>query len=124
MNRDAMRNIRKIACHLNNLRLKPLIKHLLQLIILPPRFSYMMIGENLTFFGDKKAGSKNVQMHFRPASSKADKRIVLVVSLWLSIACKPRIVQLQSHVVVAEANHDVNQADARFIVLNNGMCEL
>src|SRR5277367_4112930 len=113
MNRDAMRSIREIARHFRYLRVKPLIKHLLQLIILPPRFSYMMIDQNLTFFGDQEAGSKNIRMHFWPVSSKADKRIVELVGHWLSIACKPCVVQPQSRDVVAEAKHDVNQADAR-----------
>src|ERR1700743_3227286 len=115
-----MRSIREIGCHLHDHRLKSLIKHLLQFIILPPRFSYMMIGENLTFFGDEKAGSKNVHMYFRPGSGNADKRIIEFVRHWLSSASKACIVQHQCRGVVAEAKHYVNQADARFIVLNDG----
>ena len=71
-----MWNAREICSHLSYHWLQALIDQFLQIIILPPRLSHVMIGENSSSVGDEKAGAENIQVYFRTISGEAHERML------------------------------------------------
>jgi hypothetical protein len=101
-----------------------LIEHFLQIIILPPRLGHVMIGEDLSAGRCEKAGTKNIEVYFRTISGKAQEWVVVFVGRWLATARYPSVVQSQSGSVLAEGGHNMDEADARLIGLDNRLRNL
>src|SRR5258708_29312201 len=108
----------------SNHRLQPLIEHFLQIVILPPGLGHVMIGEDLSAGGGEKPRTKNIQVYFRTKSRKAQERVAVFVGGWLATARHPSVVQSQSGSVFAESKHNVDEADARLVGLDNGLRNL
>src|ERR1700746_2875166 len=119
-----MRNAWEIRSHLRDDRLKALIEHLLQVIVLPPGLRHVMVGEDLPSSGCKKSRTKNIQVYFRSAAGQAQKRVVMFVSLRLAISRHLGIVQSQSGCVVAKGKHNMDKTDARFVRFDDRLCHL
>src|ERR1700691_3797133 len=83
-----------------------------------------MIGEDLSAGGGEKSSTKNIQVYFRTISSKAHEWVVVFVGYWLATARHPRIVQCRSGSVVAKTEHNMDEADARLIGLDNRLRNL
>src|SRR5215471_12343270 len=78
--RDTVVHARKIYRHLCGHWLNTLLRHLLQIVVVPPRLGDMMIGEDLSFVGDEKSGPENINVYFRTVARYSNKRIPMVVS--------------------------------------------
>src|SRR5258708_38759831 len=83
-----------------------------------------MIGENSSSVGDEKAGAENIQVYFRTISGEAHERIIVFVGHRLTGARHPGIAESQSCSVLAESEHNVDEADAGFIGLDNSLRKL
>ena len=83
-----------------------------------------MIGEDLSAVGGEKPGAKNIQAYFRTIPGKAQEWVVVFVGRRLATACQPGVVQSQSGGVVAEGNHNMDEADARLVGLDNRLRNL
>src|SRR5207244_8361381 len=121
---NAVWNAREICCHLSNHRLKTLIEHLLQIIILPPRLGHVMIGEDLSAGRGEKPSTKNIQVYFRTAPGKTQEWVVVFVDGWLATARHSGVVQSQSRSVFAEGKHNMDEADTRLIRLDDRLRNL
>ena len=119
-----MRDSREIRSHLNGYWLKPLIEHFLQIIVLPPRFGQVMIGENLSSSGGEKSRTKSIQVYFRSAPSEAQERVVMFISLRYATAGYLSLVQAQSGSVRLDGKHNVDKADAGLVRLDDRLRHL
>ena len=84
----------------------------------------MMIGEDSSRVGDEKPGAKNVQVYFGTISGKAHEWVVVFVGGRLAAAGHPGIAQSQSSSVLAEGEHNMDEAGARLIGLDNRLRNL
>src|SRR5947208_9308075 len=94
-------------------------RHLLHIIILPPGLGHVVIGKDLSACGSEKPSAKNIQVYFRTSPGEAQERVVVFVGRWLATACHSSVVQSQSSSVFAEGKHNMDEADARLIGLDN-----
>src|ERR1700744_2585189 len=106
-----MWNIGEICSHLSNIRIKALIEHLLQIIVLPPWLCYVVIGENLSAGGGKKPCAKNIQVHLGTIPRNTHEWVVVFIGCRLTAARHLRVVQSQSGCVIAEGKHNMDKAD-------------
>jgi len=92
--------------------------------MLPPRLRNMMIGENLSVMGCEKPRPENINVHFRARSSEAQQWVVVSVGCRLAITRHPGVVQSQSGRMIGKRKYNVDEADARFIGLDNRLRHL
>ncbi len=83
-----------------------------------------MIGEDLSAGGGEKPSTKNIQMYFRTIPGKAQEWVVVFVGGWLAAARQPSVVQSQSGGMLAEGKHNMDEADARLVGLDNRLRSL
>src|SRR5438876_6115515 len=83
------------------------------------RLGHVVIGEDLSAGGGEKPSPKNIQVYFRTTSGKAQEWVVVFVGRWLATARYRRVVQSQSGGVFAEGKHNMDEADARLVGLDN-----
>ncbi len=83
-----------------------------------------MIGENSSGVRDEKPRAENVQVHFGASPGKADERIVVLVRGRLTATCYPYVAQSRSGGVLAKSEHDMDEADAGLIRLDNSLGKL
>ena len=83
-----------------------------------------MIGEDLSAGGGEKPSTKNIQVYFRTISGEAQEWIAVFVGGWLATARHPNVVQSQSGSVFAEGKHNMDEADAWLIRLDNRLGNL
>src|SRR5260370_23807169 len=119
-----MRSGGEICCHFGDHRLKALVEHFLQILILPPGLGHMMIGENLCVGGGEEPCAKSIQAYFRSVAGEAHKWVVVFVSGWRATAGNLSVVQSQPSGVVAESQHHMDEADAWLIGLDNRLRNL
>jgi len=102
---------------------KPLIHQFLQLVILPPGLGHVMISENLSAGGDEKPCAEGIQVYLRPVPGNAHERVVgsSVVGWPLLVT---RVMQSQAGNVVAEGKHNMDEAHARLIGLDDRLRKL
>src|SRR5208282_3679499 len=72
----------------------------------------------------EKPGAKNVEVHFRTATGKAQERVVVFVGCGLAVERHPSVVQSQSGDVVTEGDHNMDKTDARLVRLDDGLRDL
>ena len=101
-----------------------MIEHFLQIVILPPRLGDVMIGENSSSVGDEKAGAEDIQVYFGTIPGKTHERIVVFVGRRFTGARHPSIAESQSRSVVAKSKHNMDEADAGFIGLDDSLSKL
>src|SRR5260370_35617811 len=114
-----MRSAGEICCHFGNHRLKALVEHFLQILILPPGLGHMMIGENLSVGGGEEACAKSIQAYFRFVAGEAHEWVVVFVSGWRASAGTLGLLQSQPSAGVAESQHHMDVTDAWFLGLDN-----
>src|SRR5580692_9225212 len=78
-----------------------------------------MVGEDLSGSRGQKPSSKNIQVYFGTIPGKAQERVIMFVDRWLATARHFGVMQSQSVRVVAEGKHNMDEADARLIGLDN-----
>src|SRR6201988_2747060 len=83
-----------------------------------------MIGEDLPAGGSQESSTKNVEVYFRPGSGKAQEGVVVLVGCGLACGRHLSVVQFQSGNVVAEGEHNMDEADARLIRPDNRLRNL
>src|SRR5258708_5966390 len=83
-----------------------------------------MIGENSSGVRDQKAGAENVQVYFGASPGKADERVVVLVGGRLTAARHPCIAQSRSRGVLAKGEHDMDEANAGLIGLDDSLGKL
>src|SRR3954447_13534242 len=84
--RDTVVQARKIYRHLCGHGLNTLLRHLLQIVVVPPRLRDMMISEDLSLVGDEKSGPENIKVYFRTVARYSNERIPMVVSHRFAVA--------------------------------------
>ena len=84
----------------------------------------MVIGKDLSACGSEKPSAKNIQVYFRTSPGEAQERVVVFVGRWLATACHSSVVQSQSSSVFAEGKHNMDEADARLVGLDNRLRNL
>src|ERR1700691_1058957 len=83
-----------------------------------------MVSEDLSTVGDEKTSAKNIQLYFWTIPGEAHQRVVVFVGRRLATARHSCIMQSQSGSVFAEGKHNVDEADARLIGLDNRLRNL
>jgi len=83
-----------------------------------------MIGENSSSVGDEKAGTENIQVYFRTIPGEAHEGIAVFVGRRPAGARHPGIAESQSRSLLAESEHNVDEADAGFIGLDDSLSKL
>src|ERR1700721_78400 len=83
-----------------------------------------MVGEDLSGSRGQKPSSKNIQVYFGTIPGNAQERVIMFVDRWLATARHFGVMQSQSGRVVAEGKHNMDEADARLIGLDNRLCHL
>src|SRR5580692_6733164 len=83
-----------------------------------------MVGEDLSGSRGQKPSSKNIQVYFGTIPGKAQERVIMFVDRWLATARHFGVMQSQSVRVVAEGKHNMDEADARLIGLDNRLRHL
>src|SRR5258707_10280615 len=124
MDGNAVRDSRKVRSHFHRYRLKPLIEHFLQVVVLPPRLGHMMIGEDLSTSGGEKSRPKRIQVHFRSAPNEAQERVAMFVSLRFATAGHLSVVQFQSGSAFSEGKHNVDKANTGLVRLDDRLRDL
>src|SRR6266852_1716280 len=83
-----------------------------------------MVGEDLSAGRGEKPSSKDIQVYFRTIPGKTQEGVVVFVGGWLATARDPGVAQFQSGCMLTEGKHNMNEADARLIGLDNRLRHL
>src|SRR5271156_938059 len=78
-----------------------------------------MVREDLPAGGGEKPSAENIQLYFWTVPGEAHERVVVFVGRWLTTARQSRVVQSQSGSMLAEGEHNMDEADARLVGLDN-----
>src|ERR1700751_147001 len=114
----------KIGRHLNNLRLEARIEHLLQSFVVPPGLGYVMVGEDLSVIGCQESCAKNIEVYLWSVFCKAHQGVVGPVGHRLTGWGERRVMQFLAGLVIVECQHNMDKTDARFISVDNRLCEV
>src|SRR5215469_2663804 len=82
-----------------------------------------MIGEDLSLVRDEKSRAKNIEVYFRTSTVDAEERVVMLVSHRFARAGNADVVQFQSRRTITEANHNMNEANAGLVGLDNRLSD-
>src|ERR1700678_889147 len=83
-----------------------------------------MVSEDLSAGRGQKPSAKNIQLYFGTIPGEAHERVVVFVGSRLTTARHSRVVQSQSGSMLAEGEHNMNEADARLVGLDNRLRNL
>src|ERR1700722_9790753 len=83
-----------------------------------------MVRQNLSAGRGEKPSAKNIQVYFRTVPSDTHQWVIVFVGRWLATGCHPSVVQSQPGRVVAEGQHNMNEADTRLVRLDDCLRKL
>src|SRR6202041_1375286 len=93
---------RKISADGGNLRLQALLGDGRNLLVLPPRFGHVTIGDDAPIWSRDKSGAENIHLHFRPGAVERQDRVPLTVLQRVAILIQPAVTQPFSGGLIAE----------------------
>src|SRR5215469_1667557 len=91
-------------------------------MVIPPRLHYVMIGDDGSSGSCEKTSTEAVNEDRRPVSTHVELCHPVRINLRLT-CCVDHHSERLSRLLVQKFHHDVQQANARPILVNNGLCK-
>src|SRR5262249_26962246 len=115
-----MRDAREVRGHLDNswLQFVRLLQQFCNVVVLPPRLNNGMIRDKPAIGGDEESRSKSVHAHFGTDAAELHLRPAIGIS-GRAVGSHGGIAKNQAGTLVAETEHNMQQANARRVRAND-----